>query len=135
MGKILRHLSSALLVKCATTYRTFFLFFFSCVVGSDQTTGKSNEAARARMFLQVVANPGHLSISVAGSRGSVQSKALALSVQGVGLIKREPAFERVTFGTRGTWKDFTGDWGGLTRGLMQVYQPARPGHDNHPERK
>ena len=42
-------------------------------------TGKSNEAARARMFLQVATNPGkswgYLCISVEGSRGSVQSKA------------------------------------------------------------
>ena len=83
------------------------LYFFSCIVGSDQTTGKSNEAACARVFLQVMANRrkswGHLSVSVVGSRGSVQSKALALSVQGVGLISLNPHLG-VTSGARGPGK-------------------------------
>jgi hypothetical protein len=99
VGKILQHLSSALLVKCATTYRIFFFF----PLGSDQTTGKSNEAVHARIFLQVVANPGnswgHPSISVEGSRGSLQFEALTLSVQGVGLISLNPHLG-VTFGAR-----------------------------------
>jgi hypothetical protein len=78
-----------------------FFFFFS--LGSDQTTGKSNEAVHARMFPQVVANPGnswgHPSISAEGSRGSVQFKALTLSVPGVGLIRLNPHLG-VTFGAR-----------------------------------
>lgn len=72
-----------------------FFFFFS--LGSGQTTGKSNEAVHARMFPQVVANPGnswgHPSISVEGSRGSVQSKALTLSVQALALSARARIWE------------------------------------------
>lgn len=92
-------LSSTVGEMCNHVQEIFF--FFS--LGSDQTTGKSNEAARARTFPQVVANPGnswgHPSISVEGSRGSVQSKALTLSVPGVGLIRLNPHLG-VTFGAR-----------------------------------
>ena len=94
VGKNLQHLSSALFGKMCNHVQDFF---FSCIVDSDQTTGKSNEAARARMLLQVVANRrkswGHLSVTVDESRGSLQPKALTLSVQGVGLISLNRIWE------------------------------------------